>query len=113
MKRINSLYMRLSEDHKRRIDDVILKIREIPYDESSFTRLELFYYDVLAIARVYGNSVNENKMLAGLKHVEYNEYKHAQERFKKSSQKVVAIQKFRNALKKELSSWINAELVTD
>jgi hypothetical protein len=113
MKRMNSLYMRLSEDHKKSVDDVLIKIRAVSYDESSFTRLELYYYDILAITRAYGNNINENKMLAGLKLIEDKEYKHAQERFKKSSQKIAAIQKFRSAFKRELHSWVNTDLVKE
>jgi hypothetical protein len=106
MNNMPALNIPLSEVHKRSIDDAIRRIRSISVNEGSFIQLELLYYNLLSIAREYGNDMDENNMLAGLKHIEYNEYKHAQEWFKSSSQKVVAIQKFRLAIKKELSSWV-------
>lgn len=105
---IPGLNITLSEEHKRSIDEAIRKIRFMSSEESSFIQLELLYYNVLSIARAYGNNINENPMLAGLKHIEGKEYKNAQERFKTCSQKVIAIQKFRMAIKRELSSWIKA-----
>ncbi|MCU7552665.1 hypothetical protein OCK74_26330 [Chitinophagaceae bacterium LB-8] len=108
MKNLHGLSEKISENDKRSIDYAIRRIRAISSDEGSFIQLELLYYEVLSIARTYGNEINENTMLAGLKQIESNEYKHAQERFKTSSQKIGAIQKFRVAIKKELSLWIKA-----
>lgn len=109
MKNENSVHNWLSEDDKKKITDVINSMRFIPNEESSFSRLELLFYNVLNIARTYGTDVQENAMLAGLKLIEENEYKHTQERFKKSRQRVVVIQKFRNAFKREISSWMKVK----
>jgi hypothetical protein len=105
MNNVNSLQPRFSEDHKKKIADVIGKLRAIPGDESSFIRLEILFYDVLTLARTYGEDVNENGLLAGLKRIQGNEYKHAQEKFNKSRQRVLVIKKFRIAFKKEVSLW--------
>lgn len=106
MKSITGINNQLTEDHKKSIDLALSRIRTISSEESSFTQLELLFYNVLSIARAYGNNIDENTMLAGLKLIEYNEYKHAQEKFKTSSQRAAAIQKFKMAIKKELFSWI-------
>ena len=106
MKSILDSDKQLTEAHKKSIDLAIRRIRTLSSCESSFIQLELVYYDVLSIARLYGNEINENAMLAGLKQIECNEYKYAQERFKSSSQKVNAIQKFRMAIIRELSLWV-------
>jgi hypothetical protein len=106
MKSVTSMNMQLTHEHKISIDHAINRLRDISGDERSFIQLELLYYNILSIARAYGNNINENAMLAGLKQIECNEYKHAQERFKTSSKQNAAIQKFRMAIRKELSSWI-------
>jgi predicted DNA-binding ribbon-helix-helix protein len=101
--------MRLSDEHIKRLKDVLGSIRITPCDESSFLRLELLFYDVLSIARAYGDEWEANNMLAALKHIQAREYKHANEKFPKSRQRMVAIKKFRTALKKEVSFWTKLE----
>jgi hypothetical protein len=80
--------------HKERLEEIKKRLTVIGSKESSFTSIELLFYETLSISREYGNSILDNKLLANLKELEADQYKRTKEFYKKGHQRENAIKKF-------------------
>ena len=88
--------------HKNRFDEICKNLDLLGAKESSFTRVELLFYEAITIAREYGNEMAENGLLSHLKHLEGTLYHDTKSFFRKSSQRERAIRKFISNFKKVL-----------
>src|SRR4051794_15962312 len=96
----------LSHQHKHRFEEIKKSLTEIGSKEGNFIKVELLFYEVLTIAREYGDDVNENHLLAALKHLQGNQYEQTKAIFKKNTQREHVIRRFINELKNVLTSGI-------
>src|SRR5438067_11664853 len=93
----------ISYQHKHRFDEMKKSLLTIGYKECDFIKVELLFFDALAIAREYGDDVSKNHLLASLKQLQANQYQQTKALFKKSSQRELAIRRFIIALKNILT----------
>jgi hypothetical protein len=97
--------MEISAAHKIRFDEIRKKLSLLGSKESTFVAVELLFYELLTIARSYGNESSENQLLEQLKVLEGNEYKKTQLKYQKGSHREKAIRQFVNLLKHLLADW--------
>jgi DNA-binding NarL/FixJ family response regulator len=93
----------ITSTHKTRLDEIKKQLTLIGARESSFTRIELLFYESLSISRAYGESFLDNSFLANLKQLQAEQYQSTKAYFKKSSQREIAIKKFITRLKSIIS----------
>jgi len=93
----------ISVIHRKRFDEIRKSLKVLGYKEMHFLKVELLFYEVLAIAKSYGNSDPNNDLLASLRHLDQNEYKKVTVPTAKRSQRENHIRHFISALKKILS----------
>lgn len=89
--------------HKKRFEEMRKKLTILGSKESSFTAVELLFYEALTISRTYGNDVSDNTLLADLKQLENEEYKDTKAFFRKNTQREQVIRKFMHRLKEILN----------
>jgi hypothetical protein len=92
----------LTDQHKRRLEEIRKEVTLIGSKESAFLKVELLFYEALSIAREYGNDARENPLLDDLKSVQESAYGKTNELYKKSSQREVSIRRFIVRFKKVL-----------
>ena len=89
----------ITPDHKTRFGEIRKTLSDLGCRETSFSRVELLFYEALTISRSYGNDLSENHLLYELKQLEVHQYQGTKLYFKKSSQREQAIRKFVARLK--------------
>ncbi|RYF86883.1 MAG: hypothetical protein EON98_02305 [Chitinophagaceae bacterium] len=94
----------LTGEHQLQLENIKKMTASIGAKESSFLKVELLFYEAMDIARLYGNDVEENKLLAALKRLQANAYSDTKVLLKKSSQQEQVIRRFISQFKAILSS---------
>jgi hypothetical protein len=87
-----------------RLEEIRGRLTVIGSRESSFTGVEILFYDAITAARELGGDNPDNQLLNELKDLERNEYQSTKQLFKKSSVREQAIRKFMVRLKRILKS---------
>jgi len=95
--------LKITDSHKKRLEEIRKELGLLGSKESAFLKVELLFYEALAIAREYGNDARENSLLDDLKRVQESVYEKTNELYKKSSQREVSIRRFIVQFKKALS----------
>ena len=93
----------ITQPHKQRFQEIRKVLGLIGNKESSFLKVELLFYEAIAISRTYGNDPGQNSLLAAFKKVEAESYVKAQQKFRNSSQREIFIKKFLVQFKNVLS----------
>lgn len=93
-------------EHKKKFEDMKKQLVLIGNREGNYIKVELLFYEAMALARAYGENVNENGLLDALKQLQSGQYETTKEYFKKSSQKEQAIKRFMNQFKIILTTAI-------
>ena len=88
-----------SSPHKKRFTDIKASLAQLGCREDVFIRIELLFFEVVGIAREYGNELSENSLLKELKNLQTESYADACDRFVKPAQREKAIRRFVNELK--------------
>jgi hypothetical protein len=72
-----NIYMKnhLSIEHKLLFGEMKKSLSVFGARESNFINVELLFYKAVAVAREYGQDVEENRLLAALKDLQANQYK--------------------------------------
>lgn len=96
--------LKLTDSHKKRLEEIRKEVSILGSKESAFLKVELLFYEALAIAREYGNDARENPLLEDLKKVQESVYEKTNELYKKSSQREISIRRFIVQFKKVLST---------
>ncbi len=91
-----------SQTHAERVKEMFTKLTNTKSDESHFLEIENIFFEVIGIARIYGNDVNDNKFLADLKRLETNDYRLVQNRALTRKNREAMIRKLKNSLKQIL-----------
>lgn len=94
----------ISPEHKHFFEETKKNLTSIGAKETNFLKIELLFYNVIGIARTYGEDPETNNLLAALKQLQTNEYQQTKAFFKKSSQRERVIRRFINQLKSVLSA---------
>jgi hypothetical protein len=97
----------ISTIHRQRLEEIKKRLQNIACKESQFLKIELLFFEVLDISKVYGNDLNENSLLAALKDVQNDQYEKTKIATKKANQRELTIRKFVVSLKKILSAHHN------
>lgn len=96
----------LSPLHKKQLEQIRKDLTATGSKEGNFVRVELLFYQTLAIAKEYGTDERENGFLAALKQVQSNEYQQTKALFKKNTQRERVIARFMSSLKAVLSTGV-------
>lgn len=100
---------KISPAHKSLFEETKKNLTIIGAKENTFLKVELIFYNMLGIARTYGEDVGANRLLAALKDLQTNEYQQTRLLFKKSSQRERVIRRFITQLKSILSAGCKNE----
>lgn len=91
----------ITQIHKDRFKEIKDKIQILGSEESRFIKVELLFYEVIAISRTYGTT--DNILFSRLKHLEGKQYRDTQSVFNKRSQREKSIERFIVQLKSILN----------
>jgi hypothetical protein len=94
----------LSLLHKQQFEQIRKDLAAAGAKEGSFVRVELLFFQALAMAKEYGSDEKENSLLAALRHVQRNEYQQTKALFKKNTQRERVIARFIKCLKAVMST---------
>lgn len=86
----------ISSEHKLELQRIGKSLTTIGSAESNFPRVEILFYDVLTLARQYGEDPKQNNLLAALQELKEGSYQKTKAFFKKSTQCESAIRRFIN-----------------
>lgn len=101
----------ISPEHKLLFEETKKNLSSIGAKETNFLKVELMFYNVMGIARTYGEDPETNNLLGALKKLQMNEYQQTKTLFKKSVQRERVIRRFMNQLKGILSSGCKNQYV--
>lgn len=99
----------ISLEHKRQFEEMKKSLTSIGTKEGNFIKVEILFYDAIAVARTYGDDETENGLLAAFKQLQANQYQQTKALFKKSTQRENVIRRFCNSLKSVLTAAIRNE----
>ncbi len=93
----------ISAEHKRRIIEIKNELSQLGSKEAAFIRVELFFYEALTLAREYGDTTDQNGLLAALKQLQVEEYAATSAKFAKAAQREKTIRRFINSFRNILT----------
>jgi hypothetical protein len=93
----------LSYTDRQRLEAIRKNLQQLGNKESEFVKVELLFFEVLSIAKTYGEDPEENSFLAGLKNLQYDQYEKTKIATRKASERESAIRRFTVGLRKLLS----------
>jgi hypothetical protein len=93
----------ISDIHRKRFEEIRKGLQTLGYKESGFVKVELLFFEVLDIAKNYGEDLAQNYLLAELKNLQHDQYEKTKIATKKASERELAIRRFVVALRKILS----------
>jgi len=93
----------ISNAHRQRLEDIRRSLQLLGNKESQFVKVELLFFEVLSIAKSYGEDPEQNSLLAGLKNLQNDQYEKTKIATRKASERESAIRRFTVALRKLLS----------
>jgi hypothetical protein len=93
----------LSLTHRQRLEAIRRKLQQLGNKESEFVKVELLFFEVLSIAKTYGEDPEQNEFLAGLKSLQHDQYEKTKIATRKASERESAIRRFTVGLRKLLS----------
>ena len=93
----------LSIIHRQRFEEIKKSLQLLGCKEGQFSKVELLFFEALAISRLYGSDPGQNHLLAALKHVQLDQYEKTKAVTKKARQRELLIKQFVIKLKGVLS----------
>lgn len=93
----------VSDTHRKRFEEIRKSLQELGHKESQFVKIELLFFEVLTIAKTYGEDAEKNSLLAALKNLRDDQYEKTKIATRKATEREAAIRKFTVGLKKILS----------
>lgn len=92
----------ISSLHRKRFSEIRKSLTLIGNKEINFLKVELLFFEALAIAKEYGDN-DANELLTRLRQLDQNEYRKAKAPTAKSNQRENNIRHFISGLKRILS----------
>ena len=93
----------ISNVHRQRFEEIRKNLQLLGNRESQFVKIELLFFEVLTIAKTYGEDLEQNSLLAGLKDLQNDQYEKTKIATRKASERESAIRRFTVGLRKLLS----------
>lgn len=93
----------ISDIHRHRLEEIRKNLQELGNKESVFVKIELLFFEVLSIAKTYGEDPEQNTLLAELKSLQYQQYEKTKIATRKATERESAIRRFTVGLRKILS----------
>lgn len=97
----------ISNIHRRRFEEIRKSLQELGYKESVFIKIELLFFEVLGIAKAYGENREDNSLLTRLKNLQHDQYEKTKIATRKAGERESAIRRFIVGLRKALSEAKN------
>jgi hypothetical protein len=97
------MILSFSDTHRRRFEEIRKSLQELGNKEAVFVKIELLFFEVLSIAKTYGEDLEQNSLLAALKNLQHDQYEKTKIATKKASERELAIRRFTVGLRKVLS----------
>jgi hypothetical protein len=101
----------ISPEHKQLFEEMKKELTAIGSKEGNFIKVELMFYQAIAVAREYGDDERENGLLAALKQLQANQYQQTKAFFKKNTQREKVIGRFINSVKTVLTAGMKNEFL--
>lgn len=93
----------ISDTHRHRLEEIRKNLQELGNKESVFVKIELLFFEVLSIAKTYGEDPEQNTLLAELKALQHQQYEKTKIATRKATERESAIRRFTVGLRKILS----------
>jgi hypothetical protein len=93
----------ISHTDRQRFEEIRKNLQELGNKESQFVKVELLFFEVLSIAKTYGEHPEQNTLLAALKNLQHDQYEKTKLATRKATERELAIRRFIVALRKVLS----------
>jgi len=93
----------ISNAHRQRFEEIRKNLQLLGNRESQFVKIELLFFEVLSIAKSYGEDPDDNTFLAKLKSLQNDQYEKTRIATRKASERELAIRRFTVGLRKLLS----------
>ena len=93
----------ISNAHRERLEQIRKSLQQLGNKESQFVKIELLFFEVLTIAKTYGEDPEQNSLLAELKNLQNDQYEKTKIATRKASEREAAIRRFTVGLRKILS----------
>jgi hypothetical protein len=93
----------ISTTHRQRFEEIRKSLQTLGCKESEFVKIELLFFEALAISRTYGDDPDQNTLLAALKSVQHDQYEKTKAVTRKAGQRELFIRRFVVSLRKVLS----------
>ena len=97
------MILSFSDTHRRRFEEIRKSLQELGNKEAVFVKIELLFFEVLSIAKTYGEDPEQNSLLAALKNLQHDQYEKTKIATKKASERELAIRRFTVGLRRVLS----------
>lgn len=94
----------ISANHRKRFEEIRIKLHVLGCRESEFLKIELLFFEVIAISKSYGENIAENNLLAALKNIQHDQYQKTQLATHKPAERELFIRRFTVSLRKLLSN---------
>ena len=93
----------ISDTHRRRFEEIRKSLQALGYKEGVFIKIELLFFEVLMIAKVYGEDAEKNSLLKALKNLRDDQYEKTKIATKKATVREASIRRFAVGLRRILS----------
>lgn len=93
----------LSISHRQRFEQIRKNLQLLGCKESQFVKIELLFFEALAISRNYGDDPQQNALLGALKNVQHEQYEKTKAATRKAGERELSIRRFVVSLRKVLS----------
>ena len=93
----------ISHTDRLRFEEIRKSLQELGYKEGNFVKVELLFFEVLSIAKTYGEDPEQNSLVAALKNLQYEQYEKTKLATRKATERESAIRRFVVALRRVLS----------
>lgn len=99
----NQMITSISHTHRQRFDEIRKNLQELGHKEGVFVKIELLFFEVLSIAKTYGEDPEQNSLLAELRDLQHDQYEKTKIATRKANERENAIRRFVVGLRKVLS----------
>jgi len=93
----------ISSTHKTRLNEIRKTLHTLGSKEAQFLKIELLFFEALAISKTYTEDLDENTLLAALKQLQNDQYQKTKIATRKASERESSIRRFVVSFRKALS----------
>lgn len=94
----------ISNTDRCRFEEIRKSLQELGHKEGNFVKVELLFFEVLSIAKTYGEDPQDNSLVAALRNLQHDQYEKTKIATRKATERESAIRRFVVALRRVLSA---------